>query len=618
MRTTPEWNRNTTIAESMTDKITTSWVRNESDRLAIAGDCTFDVDRAAYVVYWIERCCRLYEGDRAGEPLRLIGCHQCDYELPDLSAEDVIGIDGETMPEALETMRERARLHCACVAAGHHIDWQYDATMRMFGWIRHSEQWGRLIRRFRKASVWVAKKNKKSPTLSAWGMYLLMGDGEQGQKVFLAAKDGNQAREIAGKHAIEMLNQSDILAGSCTVNKSTMQITHESTRSILKPLSSANSRSQQSKEGLNGSVLVDETHVVDRAFAYRINRAGISRSEPVFAEFSTAGNNPDAYGKERFDHALKVRDGSATDQTLFVEIHAAPQNLTDDALAADPMKYCRMANPSIGSTVDPEEYLEDYQQSCGSISALAEFKMYRLNVWQQASNPWIRSDDWAKCSMPEMLSPDVVSDLAGIRCWAGVDLSHTRDMSAMVLAFPRGDDVYLMPFFWMPENEAFEKRNMAPFMQWAESGDLLLCKGDTIDQADIHYKIGELAQQFTIAQIRYDKTYAYQLAQSIEDTYGIEPVEFPQTMMHFAGPTAGIEGKIIAGNIRHPAHPILDWQMGHVNVKTDYNMNKRPVKPKFDDHKKIDGVIAAIMAFSGAVAGEATEDWYIPGELGSV
>jgi hypothetical protein len=188
------------------DAITRAWMRNESDEKAAASGCRFDVLRGAWTVYWIERFCKLYEGEGyAGEPLILHGCRQCDHShlwaMPDFD-------------EAAAT--ERARLFAECVAAGHRIDWQYECLMRLFGWVRTSERWKREIRRFKQGSIWVPKKQKKSPTLAALALYLTVGDGEPGNNVYLCAKDGQQAREIAAKHTFEMFRQSDELQAECT------------------------------------------------------------------------------------------------------------------------------------------------------------------------------------------------------------------------------------------------------------------------------------------------------------------------------------------------------------------------------------------------------------------
>src|SRR5262245_35868005 len=408
------------------DRATRDWIRNASDEKAVEAGCRFDEKRAQFTVDWIEKFCKLYEGELAGQPLRL-------------------------------------------------LDWQLDATMRLFGWVRHSPKWGRRVRRFRQASIWVGKKNGKTPSLAAWGLYLLCGDGEAGQKVFLAAKDGRQARELLGKHAVEMLLASPELSAECSLNRNTQTITHLPTRSIMQPLSSSNSRTQQSKEGLNGSVLIDEAHVVDTEFIARISRAGISRSEPLQIEVSTAGNNPDSYGRERFDHAQAVIRGEAEDEGLFALVYAAPQDVSDADLDADPVRILGMANPALGRLVDPEELRRDYQQSKQrGLQALLDCKMYRGNVWAKGANPWLRQSDWEAC-----LEHFTLADLHGQSCWAGLDLSRTKDMTALVLIF-RGEEeeeFRLLPFFWLPEQRASEIEHLCPVREWVKQGAIELTPG---------------------------------------------------------------------------------------------------------------------------------------------
>lgn len=574
----------------MTDA-TDLWLRNPSDERAAAAGCTFDAERAAYTVWWIERHCKLYEGEQAGEPLTLCGCHECgDYGLP---ASDSFATWEEAKPAALE----RAARYAACVQAGHRRDWQYECVMRLFGWVKHSPKWRRLVRRFRQASVWVPKKNKKSPTLAALGLYLLCGDGEPGQKVFFGAKDGKQARDIAGKHAVEMIDASAELSRECSINLNLMRITHEPSRSMLEPLSSGNSRHQQSKEGLNGSVLIDETHVVDREFVGRISRAGISRSEPLHIEVSTAGSDPEGYGKERFDHALAVEKGEVDDEQLFAAIYAAPQDVTDAELIADPLKFGRLANPAMGHTVDEDEFLNDFHGS--RKKSLAEFgrcKMYRFNLWQSSATPWLPMDKWAinRRDYTE-------ADLLGRPCAGGLDLAKTRDTCAWVLIFPWDDGTFrLLPRIWIPKARADALRDKAPYLDWAKAGWVTLTDGDEADYPLIRQTITEDKGKFDIQKAAFDSTYAKQMIQRLIEEDGIfslDQVEaFGQTAYNFAGPTDEFEAAVISGKLHHPGNPCLDFQARNARVKTDANANKRPIKPPFGDHKTIDGIVAAIMA----------------------
>lgn len=531
----------------MADQITLDWIRNASDEKAVAAGCRFDAERGEHVLEYARKFLCLYEGDFAGQPF-------------------------EPMP------------------------WQIECTMRLFGWVKHSERWGREVRRFNRASIWCPKKNGKSPLLAWWGLYLLTADDEHGQKVFFGAKDGAQAREIAGKHAIEMVLASPALLAECTINKSTMQITHEPTRSILKPMSSSDSRTQQSKEGINGSILIDETHVVDGDFISRVSRAGISRSEPLHIEVSTAGKDPHSYGKTQWDYGKQVERGDVDDVGFFFQCYAAPQQIGDDELAADPVKFGKLANPAWGITTHEEEFLADYNRSKQSITDLADFKTYRLNIWQKSRNPWLKAGDWDKCADAFSLER-----FEGCDCWAGFDKSKTRDMTALVLVFREGDEFYQWPIFWLPQTTAERHNHEAPLLSWHRSGHLNLIPGEVIYDAPISEVVHELSQLVRIQQVAFDRTFASDATLHWEQEFGIPRVEFPQTTQQFAGPIEDYERLIIQGKLRHPSNPVLNWQAGHCETYTDSKGRKTLVKPRHGDNKKIDGMVAGVMALSQAV-----------------
>ncbi len=533
-------------------RTTKRWMRNVSDERAVANGCRFDEARGQFVVDWIEQCLKLYEGETAGQAFK-------------------------AMP------------------------WQYEFIMRLFGWVKFSERWGREIRRFRQASIWVPKKNGKSPTLAALGLFLLAGDGEQGQKVYFAAKDGTQSRDIAGKHAIEMVLSSSALAEECTINRSVMQITHEDTRSLLKPISSGDSKAQKAKEGLNGSVLVDETHVVDEAFMGRISRAGISRSEPLLIEVSTAGDNPEGYGRKRYEYGKSVESGDVTDETLLFASWEAPQDLSDAELARNPVKYGKLANPAWGHTVGEEEFLSDYNASKSSLTELGRFKMYRLNIWQASANPWLRMDDWRACQ-----KTFTAEDLRGRECYAGLDLAKTRDTTSLVLVFP-GDEpneFLQLPFFWLPQDRAENLRDKVRYLQWAQNDYLTLTDGNETDYGFVRARINELREMFDLRCIAFDGWYAKQLMQRLREEDGMradEQKEFGQSMKFFAGATVAYENAIVEHRLFHPNNPLLNWQAGNVRVKSDFNDNIRPIKQQHGDYRTIDGVVAGIMGLAAAM-----------------
>lgn len=542
------------------DKVTKKWIRNEADEKAAFNGCRFDEARGMFVVEWLQKNLILWEGEAAGQPF-----------IP--------------------------------------VDWQYDCTMRIFGWVKQSQRWKRWIRRFREVLIGKPKKQKKSPTTAGWMLYLLDGDGEPGQNCYTAAKDGQQAR-IVQEHAIKMVRASPTLSRYMRINKTDFSISVDETNSKMKVLSSDNVASQKSKEGLNGSCSVDELHVVDEAFMRRITRMGISRSEPLIIQVTTAGNDPTSYGKKRYDYGVRVNSGDFENESFFFDWHEAPQTLTSDELAKDPIKYGKMANPSWGHTVGEEEYIADYK-GCDTPSAIRDFMMYRLNIWQSSANPFLQDHKWKACKK------DVPDEyLRTLPCWGACDLSRTKDMTAICLGFKdRGDVIHLRWWFFMPEMIARERQNVAPFLDWAELplANLTLTDGDWIDYDYVWNCICELTLKYNIQKMVYDPRYATFFVQRLQSgeqnsdgTWKHRPADYPVELMPqvastLAEPIDEFEKMVLNCTIGHDGNPIATWQAGNVTKDRRGLLSKPNGK---DDVRTIDGIQAAVMVIAAVEKGQ--------------
>lgn len=457
-----------------------------------------------------------------------------------------------------------------------------------------------------------------SPTLAAWGLYLLCGDGEDGQKVFFAAKDGQQARDNCGKHCIEMVMASEELMAECTINKSRMQITHEPSRSILLPLSSSNARTEKSKEGLNGSIMIDETHVVDRQFVNRLTRAGASRSEPFHIEVSTAGDDPESYGRTQYEWGKLVESGEQEDQNLFFLCYEAPQTLSDTELAKDPVKYGKLANAAWGHTIGQEEYLADYNRSKASLGDLAEFKMYRLNIWQAASNPAIRPEDW-RANQENFL----LSELEGKHVYAGLDLGFKWDPSALALLFPWDErdgepEFRLLTYFWLPDFTAHKERSQVRWLDWERRGDLKIIPDSNInDFPAIKRFILEVADKYNLQKLVYDERFAQTMCQELQDDHGLDILNFKQNAPNYNEPCRMFEKFVIDRRIHHRGNKCMDWMIGNLTFRENkINEAILPTKPDNNRIGRVDGPVATIMALHAALEDQCGVSIYNePGNL---
>tara|TARA_R100001594_G_C4052921_1_gene265333 strand:- start:3184 stop:4851 length:1668 start_codon:yes stop_codon:yes gene_type:complete len=528
--------------ERQIKKATEDWTLNASDEKAVEDGCVFLESRAIHIVNWIQKNLYLYEGDSAGQRFML-------------------------------------------------MDWQKEFLMRCFGWIKFSNERNKWVRRFNKARLWCPKKNGKSPLAAAVGLYLLAGDQEQGQKVFSVARDGKQAR-ICHNHAIEMVNRSPYLSKNCTLRKIDGTIYFKPLSASYSILSGENYRSQ---EGLNGSSIQDELHVIPKRLSDVLEHMGASRAQPLDFGVSTYGNDPECQAKKDCDYGKAVETGNIIDHSFLHKSFEVDVDATDEEMST--VETWKKCNPSFGTTIFESEMKSACNRSKRSISDWNNFQMYRLNKWIASSNPWIRSSDWIKCE-----SDFNLKQFYGQPVWLGLDLSKTRDMTSLCLIFKSEDELPLFhvhPFFWLPSEYANENKDKASFLEWEKEGYLDLIQGETIKQSFIRDKMDWVDSKFNVQGIAYDKTYAFDLInEHCENELGWECVQFNQSIATYAGPVANFEELLVSGRLKHNSNSVLNWQASHVQVKTGERGGRIPIKPKNEDHRKIDGIVAAIMALS--------------------
>lgn len=469
------------------------------------------------------------------------------------------------------------------------LPWQWDDLIApLFGWKNKDGK-----RRFREAFVGIPKKNGKSTIGAGIGLYLLCGDNEQGAEVYSAASDRDQASIVHGE-AIRMVESSEALSSYLTINRSTKNILFGKTQSVYRALSGE----AQSKEGLNASgIIVDELHVWHGDATWNaLKYAGRSRRQPLRFTITTAGEDKQTICGREWDYALGVQRGEIEDTRYFSYVRQA--ETSDDW--KDPATW-QKANPSLGSTFTVEDFAADVRKAEVSPTEQASFQRYSLNIWTTSTQRWLRVEDWKRCKQDY-----TAEDLAGESCFGGLDLAKTQDMTALVLVFPHEEGYRILPYFWLPESAVTNPNSPAQYRVWAQQGLIEVTPGDVCDYRFIKRRIGEIADKFYLNEFAYDPYNAEQITQEITEEFGIPRILFPQTISNFAEPTAEFERQVIGGTLQHNGHAILDWQASHCTVKTDANNNRRPVKPPGGDHRKIDGMVAAIMGLSRAMRAQVS------------
>ncbi len=469
------------------------------------------------------------------------------------------------------------------------LPWQEQLIRDIFGIVKPDGN-----RQFRTAFVEICKKVGKSELAAAVALYLLYADNEPSAEVYGAAADRQQA-SIVFDVAKLMVEMSPALMKRSKLMAATKRIVNYGNAGYYQVLSAE----VGGKHGFSVSGLVfDEIHTQPNRQLYDVLTKGSSdaRQNPLHFIITTAGNDRHSIAFELHTKAVDILEGRRVDPTFYPVVYG----LKDDEDWEDEANWYKV-NPSLGYTVDIERLRDAYREAKQNPADEITFKWLRMNMWVSSTTAWIPDAIYMRGNEP--IDMDA---LEGRDCYAGLDLSSTGDITALVLMFPPRDvdEKYIvLPFFWVPEDTIPRrvKANSVPYDVWEKQGHILATEGNVIHYDFIEKFIYDLAEKYHILEIAVDRWNATQMIQNLEGE-GFTIVPFGQGFSSMSAPTKEFYRLLMEGQIIHGGHPVLRWMAGNVVIDTDPAGNIKVTKAK--SKEKIDGIVAAIMALDRCIRQE--------------
>lgn len=182
------------------------------------------------------------------------------------------------------------------------------------------------------------------------------------------------------------------------------------------------------------------------------------------------------------------------------------------------------------------------------------------------------------------------------RCYIGMDLSSTKDLTALVAVFPDDDGFDVLCQFFVPRDSIKARSNTdrVPYDQWAREGYLIATPGNVVDYEAVRQTLKDWAAEFQVREIAYDPWNATDLVTRLSEQDGFTCVPMRQGFVSLSAPTKALEKAVLGRTIRHDGHPVLRWCVSNVSVESDPAGNMKPSKKVSTE--RIDGVVALIMA----------------------
>lgn len=492
--------------------------------------------------------------------------------------------------------------------------WQEEAITNIFGNL--DDAGNRVI-----TQVYLEVPKKTGKTELAAGLILLVLalDPNPGCQVYGAAAATRQAMNVY-RSACKMVEQSRILGNELRLLRGTNRIVK---RTDPDSFYAAVAADGDLSDGVNPSCTVaDEVHrwrsrkQLDNWDV--LSLGGITRKQALAIAITTAGvQNESPLAWRMHEKTLRIQRGIVPpDPSFFGRIYAAD---TSDDWSSE--KTWIKANPSLkenGGFLDIAKIREKYQASLSDPEAQRSFKRYYLNLWDQKENRAIAMDQWEKCAgdwraegleakAPEdkvrPLPTRVLKHFIERKCWPGVDLSMTTDMSAVAFVFPAEDGYFdVLPFYWMPE-EGIKKRELRdgmPYRTWADEGFIELVPGNVIDYREVQARLEWGAKMFDVQETCFDPWNSRQISTIMLDQ-GHRCIEVRQGFQTLSEPSKKLLELVASRKLRHGGHPVLRWNASCLSTieRNDNLMFAKPERAK--GSSRIDGITSAVNALSRAM-----------------
>ncbi len=536
------------LPSSKIDTVTKRWIRSQADEEAVAAGCRFDERYPDYFVQCFHKYLRHSKGQWANQPFDL-------------------------------------------------LDWQAnDVVYPLFGWIKPDG-----YRRYRTVYIEIPKKNGKSTLASAIGIAFLIFDEEPGTEVYSCAADKEQASIVHGE-AINMLEASEELMRRVKINKSNKNIVYPMMRGLYRALS----HSIEGKEGYNIHCAInDELHVWKGREVWDTLRYGFAaRTQPCCFSITTAGEEMQSVCREQHDYSVGVNAGIINDISHLGVIYSAEE----DKWTEEEQWY--LANPSLGHTLNIDEFRGSFKQLQTKPSEEPNFKRRRLNIWCTSTKVWIDQAEW----LANVRDIDEKECLGGKFCCLGVDLAKTRDTSSLVFSFDNYDEKgnwYLKPFIFLPEDRAKELQPLITGLYaWLDDGQIITTDGNVCDYDFIIQHVCDWVEEnaINVQAIVFDPYNAEQFTKELAERLRCDRFAFGQTINNYAEPTEEFERFVMLGKMHHPGNKMMNWQFSHCMVATDKGGRYKPIRYERGDIRTIDTCVSSVMSCAKGI--EIRETYY--------
>lgn len=491
--------------------------------------------------------------------------------------------------------------------------WQKFVVYNLLGFF-HKET---ILRRFKEAFIMLARKNGKTPFMSAlaWGLGLL--ERKSSAEIVIVGEKLKQALQGFNFLLFNLKQMGEERNFRVLDNNQEHSISGDLADGYLRIETVAGNSDRM--DSLNTLIqILDELHLYKSASHYNtIKESGKAYRNSLCIGITTAGDNMNSFCYNRLVYAQKVLLGTNADEQLFVFIAKADEDPeTGDVDYTNPIEH-EKSNPNYNVSVSGLELMNDAMQAQGDPQQRKSFLAKSLNVYTAAMKAYFDIHEFRSSDKKYTWTIDELARLP-ITWYGGADLAKMHDLTAAALYGEYGDVAIAITHAWFPIIAATAKAedDNIPLFGWKDDGWLTITNTPVTNHAEIVNWFKMMKQKgFKIKQIGFDRKFSADFFRDARKA-GFKLIDEPQYFWRKSQGFRRIEQKTKSGKFYYLHSEAYEYCVQNVHgiEKTDDMIQYE----KIDEHSRIDlfdaSVFGCVRYIEDTDQGKAVGEWLKGGE----
>ena len=444
-------------------------------------------------------------------------------------------------------------------------------------------------RRYETGVLEICRKNFKTYTISTIFLLLFLTEPNF-SKFYSVAPDGSLSREIREAMA-ETIRSSPMIYEYKDQKRFKVlrdYILFLPTQTRYEPLSFSTSRMDGK---LPNAFCADEVGALPISYPIDAMRSGqLNILNKLGFIISTKYPTVDNPFEDEVKYSKRVLDGLEKDETRFSLLYEPDE--TEGWESND--LILKQANPVALEIPEIwEDLLKKRAYAIAVESARENFITKHCNIIYQGlgTQTYVDVKDVQKCKVAKI-------DWSGRVVYLGFDLSQTDDNTSVAMVAVDNDDNILADVFaFIPDGRIDEKSTSEKvnYRELLKTKKVIACGDRVIDYAVVEDFILGIENRYgvQVQAIGFDRWNALSSAQKLErDGYNLVEVRQHSSVLH--PPTKLLREKILSGEFKYEANPLLE--INFQNARCVYDTNKNQYVNKKKSTGKVDMVVSLINA----------------------